>query len=86
MIEHLVLWSIRHSHVRLVLAFAAEFGVYIYVTTKCLRGPPMKSLCGLKQAPMFTSNRPSLGFKSSYADPSLFIRSDGATGVLDIIG
>lgn len=46
----------------------------------------MKSLCGLKQAPMFTSNRPSLGFKSSYADPSLFIRSDGATGVLDIIG
>lgn len=34
---------------------------------------------------MFTSHRPSLGFKSSYADPSLFIRSDGATGVLDVI-
>ena len=41
-----------------------------------------RSLYGLKQAPkawndMFTSILLSLGFKASYADPSLFVKHDG---------
>ena len=43
-----------------------------------------KSLYGLKQAPRawnerFTSFLPSVGFHSSYADPSLFIRTTGSS-------
>ncbi|KAM0960324.1 hypothetical protein ACFX2C_025377 [Malus domestica] len=46
-----------------------------------------KSLYGLKQAPRawnerFTSFLPSLGFLSTYADPSLFVRNDGQSVVI----
>lgn len=42
-----------------------------------------KSLYGLKQAPRawnerFTAFLPTLGFKSSYADPSLFVKVTGS--------
>lgn len=45
-----------------------------------------KSLYGLKQAPRalhdkFTNFLPSIGFKFSYADPSLFIKISGSNRV-----
>ncbi|CAN6706510.1 unnamed protein product [Malus baccata var. baccata] len=46
-----------------------------------------KSLYGLKQAPRawnerFTSSLPGLGFQSSFADPSLFVKHNGAGTVV----